>query len=379
MRISVSRDALADAAAWVARAIPSMSAVPIMSGMLVESDGERLTLSGWDYEISLQASVPVEVADTCRFLVPGKLLAQVLQSMPARQILDIEVSDSSVTVTSGKPRFTLPRMPEDDYPTLPTIPEPCGTVDAVDLRRAIEQTKFVPEVGSQLATITGVMFDIDGDQLTVMATDRYRVAMVPLSWEPVEDLVAAAIVSPAFLEDVARAAEGEVGLVLAGDRGMEGGVLRPAMIGFQMGDRQAIARLIDADTVNYRTFVNGAKGGSTTVITPVAPLVEAIKRAKLVLEKNKPVYVTFDADGGMLLESGEDAKAMAEPLEAEVTGEGMRMALGAEFLLQALSAFRSTSIRWSLHGPKKSVLFTPADAPEGDADYFHVLMTVQPR
>ena len=78
MRFRIDRDTFADAVAWTARSLPTRPSVPVLAGLLVETSGDGLTLSGFDYETSTRATLPAEVADDGRALVSGRLLAEIV-------------------------------------------------------------------------------------------------------------------------------------------------------------------------------------------------------------------------------------------------------------------------------------------------------------
>ena len=133
MKFRVERDPLADAVAWTARSLPARPAVPVLGGVLLEVADGTLTVSGFDYEVSTQVEVDVHASTAGRSLVSGRLLAEISRALPPHPV-DVAVDGPRVTITCGNARFTLPVMPVEDYPTLPSMPTTAGVVDSVDLR-----------------------------------------------------------------------------------------------------------------------------------------------------------------------------------------------------------------------------------------------------
>ncbi|MDT7653601.1 MAG: polymerase subunit beta, partial [Pseudonocardiales bacterium] len=142
MKFRVERDVLADAAAWVARSLPARPPVPVLGGVLVEaaggSDGDRLTVSGFDYETSARVELDATIGDPGRVLVSGRLLADITRALPSKPV-DLVVDGSRATINCGNSRFSLPTMPVEDYPQLPAMPQLAGTVPAGDLAEAVAQ------------------------------------------------------------------------------------------------------------------------------------------------------------------------------------------------------------------------------------------------
>ncbi|MGH3803470.1 MAG: DNA polymerase III subunit beta, partial [Pseudonocardiaceae bacterium] len=142
MKIRVERDALADAVAWVARSLPARPAVPVLGGMLLEAgagaDGESLTVSGFDYEVSARVELPAAVNASGRVLVSGRLLADITRALPAQPV-DVTVDGARAAINCGNARFSLPTMPVEDYPQLPQMPQRAGSVPGDSFAEAVTQ------------------------------------------------------------------------------------------------------------------------------------------------------------------------------------------------------------------------------------------------
>ena len=120
MKIRVERDALADAVAWVARSLPNRPTAPILAGMLLEADGDGLTLSSFDSTTSAKVKLPATVSDEGTVLVSGRLLSEIARSLPNKPV-EMVSDHSKVELTCGQARFTLQTLPVDEYPTLPVL------------------------------------------------------------------------------------------------------------------------------------------------------------------------------------------------------------------------------------------------------------------
>ncbi len=184
MKFRVERDALADAVAWAARALPSRPPVPVLAGLLLEADEVGvLRLSSFDYEVSARVEVAADVMDAGTALVSGKLLADICRSLPAKPV-DVTTDGSKVSVVCGSGRFTLLTMPVEEYPTLPVMPDASGTVAGDIFTQAVGQVSIAASRDETLPILTGIRCEIEGDQITLLATDRYRLAMRTLPWHP---------------------------------------------------------------------------------------------------------------------------------------------------------------------------------------------------
>src|SRR3712207_7894601 len=138
MEFRVTREVLADAVAWTARSLPPRPSVPVLAGILLEVDGSQLSVSGFDYEVSARAEVDVQASESGRTLVPGRLLAEITRALPPHPV-DIRAEGPRLAITCGNARFSLPTLPVEDYPSLPSMPSAAGVVDS-DVFRSEEHT-----------------------------------------------------------------------------------------------------------------------------------------------------------------------------------------------------------------------------------------------
>src|SRR5215472_17114609 len=183
MKFTVGREALGEAVEFVSRALPSRPVVPLLSGMLIEASADGLTLSCFDYEVSARVRVDADVAAPGSALVPGRLLAEIIRSLPA-QPAEFAADGDMVTLTCGQAEFGLVCLPIQDYPALPDSPDPVGSADAAILAAAVAQVAPAASRDDTLPMLTAVCLDITGEVMTLAATDRYRLAAREVTFSP---------------------------------------------------------------------------------------------------------------------------------------------------------------------------------------------------
>jgi len=345
MKFQVDRDALADALAWVARALPSRPVVPVLSGLRLEA-ADGLTLSCFDYEVSATAQIDAEVADPGTVIVPGRLLAEITRSLPALAV-EFSTDDDVVNVICGSAEFALFTLPADEYPALPAAPPLAGTVDGGLLAAASSQVGPAASRDDTLPMLTGVCLDIDGDSLMLAATDRYRLAVRAVPWHPVRPgLRAAALVPARTLADAARAMTPGTPVEVAFDAGPGTGPSRPrgdaeprpaeGMISFTIGRRRLTTRLIGGEFIRYRSRFPAEFGGRAEV--PGALFTDAVRRVSLVADRASPVRLRF-SPGSVLIEAQTEGRARAvETVRAEFSGTEPVIAFNPHYLLDGLTA-----------------------------------------
>ena len=368
MKFRVERDVLADAVAWAARSLPVRPSVPVLAGLLIETspEGDGLVLSTFDYETSARATVPADVSDEGRALVSGRLLADICRSLPNKPV-EMSIDGAKVSLTCGSARFSLQTMPVDEYPTLPEMPAAAGTVTSDRFAAAVSQAVVAAGRDDMLPVLTGVRIEIEGDSISLLATDRFRLSHRELKWEPgTTDASAAALVPAKVLADTAKSltAGSQVMIALAATGSGEG------IIGFEGsaggGIRRTTTRLLDGEFPKVRTLFPSEH--LTIARVDKGALIESVKRVSLVAERNTAVQMAF-SDGVLTLDAGSGDEAQAsESIEASVQGEDITTGFNPQFLLDGLSAIEEPVVEMAFTQASKPAVMAGAMSLDADAD-----------
>jgi DNA polymerase III subunit beta len=417
MKFTVERDALADAVAWVARALPTRPVVPVLTGLMLSAEADDqpgqptepgqptqsgqptqagagfLTLSCFDYEVSARVRVRAEVAQPGTFLVPGRLLVEIVRSLPQHPV-EFGDDPDGVSVTCGDAAFMLTPLPLADYPDLPELPELAGTADGAALAAAIGQVTPAASRDDTLPMLTAVNIELDGKTMTLAATDRYRLAVRDLDWVPAPgpgDQGKIALLVPAkTLGDAARMMSHgtEVRVVLrpgadgsgAAPRDGGGAVAAEAMIGFETGERRLTTRLLAGEFVRYRSRFPEEFGCSVDL--PADAFAEAVRRVALVAERGTPVQLTF-GPGRVTVAGATQGQAKAkESVPADFSGDEPSIAFSPQYLLDGVvaatvappgeAAPEAARVRLRFSSATKPAVITPVSAVGGEFRYLVV-------
>lgn len=373
MKIRVERDGLADAVAWVARSLPSRPSIPVLGGVLIDAgsdSGDALTVAGFDYEVSAKVDVPATIAAEGKALVSGRLLADITKALPAQPV-EIAVDGSRVSITCGSAKFSLPTMPVEDYPQLPAMPQRAGEVAGEVFGQAVAQVAIAAGRDDTLPMLTGVRLEIGEQRLTLVATDRFRLAMREFEWSSAGEVTDTAVLVPA--RTLAEAAKtlgtsgNTVEISLASGDGL---------LGLAGSGRRATSRLLDAEFPKYRQLLPAEH--TSAAIIGVSSLVDAIKRVSLVAERGTQVRLEF-ADGMLRLSAGGDDEGSAEEeLGVEYTGEPVTIAFNPSYLLDGLGALHTDRAHLSFTTPNRPALIKPVgEDGEVAPGYLYLLMPVR--
>jgi len=369
---------MADAVAWTARNLPSRPSVPILAGLLIKAEGDQVTLSSFDYETSAKVVVPAKVFDEGQALVSGKLLGDIARTLPVQPVT-IEADETKAELTCGPARFTLQVLPVMEYPNLPAMPATTGHVPADDFARAVDQVVVAAGRDELLPIYTGVRIELAGNTLSLLATDRYRMALREMPWKPASKNVEGAAIVPAkVLRETARsmAAGDKIALSLSTEA-------TESLIGFESAGRELTTRLLDGEFPKFRHLLDVHANVSVRVKTE--DIKAATGRVKLVAERNTPLRMNIAPESISLDAATGDQAHASETLEAVVTnhtdGDLTLTAAGfnPHYLEDALGALGSPYVLFSFTGTGQPCLLQGLQDIDGDPnpEYKHVIMLMR--
>ncbi|WP_072846530.1 DNA polymerase III subunit beta [Rhodococcus tukisamuensis] len=386
MKFRVAREDFADSVAWVARSLPSRPPVPVLGGVLISADEQGLTISGFDYETSAQVRISAEVSGPGQSLVSGKLLADITRSLPAKPV-DVTVDGTRVLIACGSAKFSLPTMPVEDYPQLPELPQQTGTLPVDVFSEAIGQVAVAAGKDDTLPMLTGIRVEIEGTNVVLAATDRFRLAVRQIEWTPTAADTSAAVLIPAkTLSEAAKTLGGPSNSPVQLAFGAGSTVGSEGLLGIVGEGRRTTTRLLDAEFPKFRQLLPPEHTAIATV--EVLPLVEAIKRVALVAERGAQVRMQFSADGLLLAAGGDDAGRAEEALEAQFQGEALTIAFNPGYLIDGLGSLHSERVSFGFTTPSRPAVLRPAPEEEPvpgengafaapESDYTYLLMPVR--
>lgn len=363
---TVTGSDLNDAASWALRIVPSRPALPHLGGLLIEAGDDELTLTAFDYDTCGTVTIPAIVRTPGKSLLSARLLAAIAKSVARDIDVTIEVDGPTAIVRCGKSQWSLPTMPVEDFPGLPTLAEPVGEIDAEVLRHALGRVLPCVHPGSEqaLQNLTGVKLDGDDEVLRLVATDRYRVAVADVPWKPVGDMTLDALPPSDLLEAAARAAGSGTVSLFCGDSTFGLATPTHCVIGRQIAQAYPVISRFMPEPGEHRAVID------------VADLSRAIDEAMVMLDKTPTVTLEFDLETVQVSVTGDDRTARAEASSHALYGEPITVAVNAAYTRNALRALESATA--VAHFSPRAVLLLPSD-PDGNVidGYQHLVMRVR--
>ncbi|MFE9003169.1 DNA polymerase III subunit beta [Streptomyces sp. NPDC007875] len=369
MKINVEQRALADATRWASRYIADKPTVPILSGLLLNAADDTLTISGFDYDTSGKATLAANTPSTGSIVAPGRLLADVTATLPDSMV-ELAADDDVLTVTAPGNQFTLPLLPANEYPALPKAPAATGTADAAEFAAAVKDVATAAmaskDAVGQVEGMGGIRVRAQGERLELAATDRYRIAVRTLPWQPTRPADDTMLITAPILADIAKSfSSGDVSIGFPQPGG--------GMAGLATTDRTVAVRTRVGGFPPVENVAPKAEQASGYAEFNPAELAAAARRVAIVRDKNKRVRVTL-RDGHAEIAARGDGPAATTTVEADIADmeDGFSIAFDAEYLTTLLAPMVDRVRIW-LYTHTKPVLIEPLD----ETPYRAVLMPVR--
>jgi DNA polymerase-3 subunit beta len=360
VRIRAERDELADVFSRANRAIGLRPAQPILQGILCETTGSRLRVTGTDLEMTIRTTADVNVQEDGRVVVPGKLATEAIRKLPSGSVT-VESSEGEVVITGRGPRFSLRELPAVDYPDLgdPNL-EGSLDVDGDALSNAISQVAIAASSDAARPILTGVLFEPTDAGVRLVATDSYRLALRDLEGFSLGE---AGLVPARGLKELSRSIGAKEMRVSVGTREI--------VFGSQRGT--LTLRLIEGSFPKYGSLL--PESYPNRLVVSKEHLLDALGRAALVAEDHIPVRITMRDGGAEMTVTRQDVGGEVEhvPGQFEGSADEVLIAFNPRYLSEGVSAVTTDDVQIEVtDGLKPAVL-----RGVGDTSFLYLLMPVR--
>jgi DNA polymerase-3 subunit beta len=361
LHATCSRDELAAALGTVSRGLSSRGAVQVLNGILLRVEDGRLTLAATDMEISLRASVGGGVSGDGAVVVPGRLLTDLARLLPDESVsLAHEEGDGVLVVTSGSHSSRLNVYSAEDFPRLPPTDVQLHTIAAPALLGTIEKVARAASRDESRPVLTGILVRFEGDRLIMAATDSYRLAVKETELETSGPELDAIIPARALQE---------LGRLAAGTDEVRLGVHENHVV-FGAGDVWLTSRRIDGQFPNYKQLL--PETFEAEVTTPREPLLQVIRRAGVLAQRNAPLRLRF-AEGELGVSAQtQDVGEAHETLPIDYAGDALEIGFNPDFLRDGLEAVSDDAVQLKLINPLRPGLIV---AP--DESFWYLIMPIR--
>ncbi len=356
MKILVSRELLSEALSNLQRAVSPKSSLPILEGVLLSAETDKLTLMAYNEEISMKKELPVNCKEEGDIVISAKILFEIIRKVKGENI-ELTVDDRLVChIKSGVSTFDIMGMDSIDYPEMPNVAEKNNiTVSSEVLKDMVRQTVFSASVVDGTRPIlTGINFEVEGNEIKLVAIDGNRMA-IRKSRINNENNVSFIVSGRAIGEAVKIIGDRDEDLIIKiGDRN----------ISFEIDGYVMTSRMLEGKYIEYNRSI--PNNYAQKIEVNVAEMIEVIERISLVIVNDQtktPVRCTLEADKMTFTCSSSVGRA-TDYININLEGNEFEIGFNSKLLLDALKATECERVIIKFNGPAAAAVITPVEGEE---------------
>ena len=363
MKAICSKTNLLNCINTVQKAVSVKSTIQILEGILIKAYDDKLTMLGNDLEISIECSINADIIQEGSLVVNSKMLGEIVRNMPDADV-EIDATRELVEIKCAHTEFKLNFISADGFPE-PQNVEKTGSfeIPAKELRENIRKTIIAVSTDENRPTLTGVLFEISDDNLTLVAIDGFRMALRETEIKGNEGSKKLVVPGKTLSELIK--------IIDLGDDMVKIGFSDNHIV-FETEDKKLISRLLEGEFPKYRSII--PSGDETTITAKRTELLGAIERAAIVSSDDKRYPVVLNIENDMIyIKLHSDNASLEEEVSVDMTGEKVKIGFNPKFLIDALKVIEDEEILITLRGSVGPCLLKPM---EGE-DYLYLVVPVK--
>jgi DNA polymerase-3 subunit beta len=360
------------------RCVSGRVQLPILSHVLLATDEGRLKVSATNLETGVNLWLGAKIEKEGQITIPAKILTELTASLPAEKV-QLEVKNNTLYLTCGSYQANFVGLAASEFPLIPTLTKEASvTLDGEMLNKAIGLVAFAAAADEGRPVLTGVLLTKIGKQLTLVATDGYRLSVKNLKpkkdaaklmtrWDKIKELKDGLIIPARTLQEVARLmGESE-------DSGLKLAVTPQAsQVILALPEAEVVSRLIEGEFPDYQRII--PEKSETSVEVDREELIRAVRLAAIFARESANI-IRFKVGKNGLQISANSASVggNVSEVEAKVTGKPDKIAFNSRYLLDLLGALSAEQITLEMGGSLNPGVFRPT----GDQSFTHIIMPVR--
>lgn len=360
MKFTISREALIKPLNLVAGVVERRQTLPILANVLLVLDGDRLSLTGTDLEVELVGRVQLpSPGESGEVTVPARKLVDICKSLPEGSEINFTAEDGKVTVKAGRSRFTLSTLPAREFPN---VEDSMGThqftIKQGQLKRLIDRTGFAMAQQDVRYYLNGMLWELNGQQLRVVATDGHRLALCTLPEKVGVNGDTQVILPRKGVLEMAR-------LLLEEDEDIAI-VIGSNHIRATTDEFTFTSKLVDGKFPDYQRVL--PRSPNKIVLGSRLDLRQAFTRTAILSnEKYRGVRLKLTDNSLDIVANNPEQEEAEEAVPVDYQGEALEIGFNVSYLLDVLGVLSGEQIKLSLSDPNSSALLEESE--EGDSLY----------
>src|SRR2546430_5967984 len=365
MKFAIDKERFLGALGVAVRGASTRSAIQTLAGVMVRAESGSVELQATDMELGIRVGVEVDLERDGSAVVPGRLLLDVVRSLPKDDLsFEYRSSEGDIELVSGPARFHLRTLPADEFPRLPEVGD--ATVMKLPTPAFVETINRVARAASRDETrphLTGVLVSATDRELRMVATDSYRLSVKETPLEQPLDGSLEANVPARTLQELGRIA------TTGAATDIEVAALEHQVI-FRLGDVTLSSRLVEGRFPNYQQLLPESFEHELRVST--AELLEVVRRISLLAQKNAPLRLRFSEGSLEISAQTPDIGEASEALPVPFNGEPLEIGFNPDFLREGLESAEADELIFKLISPLRPGLIESGANGDGAGPFLYL-------
>jgi DNA polymerase III subunit beta len=355
MEFTVSRSDLVRELSLSQGVVEKKTTIPILSNVLLEASGDRITLSATDLELGIRCSCPARIKKEGSGTIPARKLLDYVRLLPEGDVNMKFLESHWANITSGRSRTRIPGMSRESFPELPQMPEAIAEIPVKTLTAMIARTQFAISMEESRFTLNGALLLMQAEGLTMVSTDSHRLAFVQAA------AADSGRVDQQFRALIPKKAMTEL-TKLADEAGPEGKATFSGddnHLYFQVGHRLLMTRKLTGNFPDYERVL--PKDHTLTAKLKKDEVRSAIERvAQFADERSRAIRVRFTAGEVQVFSSSVETGESEESVTSEYAGPDLEIGFNAQYLLDFLRVVPQDEVTFELKDQKSAGEMRPA-------------------
>lgn len=365
MKLITKREELGTKLSVVSRAVSTRAATQALSGILLVASEDGVALSATDGEMGLRTALAADVEEAGTILLPGRLLSDLIRSLGDENVeIESREAEKDVEIRCGGSRFHLRTLPAEDFPKAPEpAPEPMK-IPAAALAATVDLVAPAASQDDMRPVLTGVLVTAGAEEMTMVATDSYRLAVKRTELE--------GGIGGELEANIPARALRELGRIVSADGSDAVAVsLLPNQAVFEAGGILLSTRLIDGQFPNFRQLLPDSY--EHDVRLPRAEFLEVTRRVSQLAQRNAPLRLSLAAGELKVSASTPDVGDAEETMPAAFEGEDLEIGFNPDFLKDGIESVEGDEVLLRLISPLRPGLLQPVD----NDDFRYLVMPIR--
>lgn len=352
MKFKTSKENLLNGIQIVQNIVSSRSALPILSNILLETKKGTLKLNTTDLDIGISCEIPVEILEEGAITIPAKRFSDIVKELPSGDIVIHARKNNQVDIEGKNCRFKLIGIPKEEFPKFPEFKDKeVVKLDQLTLKNMFQLTAFAVSHEESRYVLNGVLLEVIGDQIRVVATDGRRLAKVDKKLTMNIKKEIKVIIPIKAIQEIVRNLkdEGELSFVVGTNQVL-----------FDVNNILIATRIIEGEFPNYNQVI--PKQSSNKIIMNTQELLSSIKRANLLSTPDFQA-VKFEVFNNKMVVSKNtpDVGESREEIPIQYNGSELVIGFNPNFLIDFLKNISDEQVNIELQGSDKPAVMRMQD------------------